>query len=321
MAAPRLIFMGTPDYAVPALEALLAAEFQIAAVYCQPPRPAGRGKQPRPSAVQRRAEAAGLMVRTPVSLKGPDQQQEFAALDADICVVIAYGLILPKAVLVAPRLGCINAHASLLPRWRGAAPIQRAIMAGDKVTGVCIMQMDAGLDTGAVLRAAREPIDEDCDAGQLHDRLATLSARLLTEVASELCRGGALTAEPQDENAGISYAAKIDKAEARLDWREDAEPLAHRVRALSPYPGAWFLHGEERIKLRAATALPYAGDAAAGTVLRNIGPFDVAVACGSGTALGLVKLQRAGKGVLDAAEFLRGHELAAGEVLPCPAIS
>jgi len=321
MAAPRLIFMGTPDYAVPALEALLMTEFQIVAVYCQPPRPAGRGKQPRPSAVQRCAEAAGLMVRMPVSLKDPHQQQEFAALDADICVVIAYGLILPKAVLVAPRLGCVNAHASLLPSWRGAAPIQRAIMAGDKETGVCIMQMDAGLDTGAVLRAAREPIDEGCDAGQLHDRLATLSARLLTEVAEELCQGVALTAIPQDVDAGVSYAAKIKKSEARLDWREGAEGLARRVRALSPYPGAWFMHGEERIKLRAATALPYVGDVAAGTVLRNIGPFDVAVACGSGTALGLVKLQRSGKAILDAAEFLRGYKLAAGEALPCPATS
>ncbi len=328
MTAAKLIFMGTPDYAVPSLDALLAADYSIAAVYCQPPRPAGRGKKPRASPVQRRAEAAGLKVRMPVSLKDAQQQQEFAALGADLCIVIAYGLILPQAVLDAPRLGCINAHASLLPRWRGAAPIQRAIMAGDGETGVSIMQMDAGLDTGPVLRRESTPIDATCDAGDLHDRLAEISGRLLVELADERCRGVAPTPVPQGE--GASYAAKIDKAEARLDWRLKAPELARRVRALSPYPGAWFSHGAERIKLAQAAPSSYDSAEQPGTVLRAdrlllsqsgllSGQSDLAVVCGGGTVLDLKRLQRAGKGVLDAAEFLRGHDLAAGEVLACPA--
>ena len=314
--AAKLIFMGTPDYAVPALDALVAADFDIAAVYCQPPRPAGRGKKPQASAVQRRAEALGLEVRMPISLKDEAQQQEFAALGADLAVVVAYGLILPPAVLDAPRLGCINAHASLLPRWRGAAPIQRAIMAGDTETGVSIMQMDAGLDTGPVLRQERTPIDADCDAGGLHDRLADISARLLAEIAAELCRGEAPAPVSQDD--GASYAAKIDKAEARLDWRLAAPELALKVRGLSPHPGAWFEHNGERIKLRQAAVLPYDGAAESGTVLREGG---LAVVCGGGTALSLMRLQRAGKGVLAAVEFLRGHDMAAGEILPCHATS
>jgi len=306
--------MGTPDYAVPALDALLTADFEIAAVYCQPPRPAGRGKQPRPAAVQRRAEAAGLAVRMPVSLKDRRQQADFAALDADLCVVVAYGLILPPAVLGTPRLGCINAHASLLPRWRAPAPIHRAIMAGDRETGVSIMQMDAGLDTGPVLRQAGLAIDEAWDAGELHDRLAALSGCLLVDMAGELCRGAAPTPTPQDGEA--TYAGKIDKAEARLDWRRGAPELARRVRALSPHPGAWFVHGEARIKLRAARVFPYNGSAPPGTVLRDGG---LAVVCGDGTALGLMRLQRAGKSVLDPAEFLRGHDMAAGDILACRA--
>jgi len=314
--AAKLIFMGTPDYAVPALDALMAADFDLKAVYCQPPRPAGRGKKPRMSPVQRRAEAAGLPVRMPVSLKDEAQQQEFAALEADLCVVIAYGLILPPAVLDAPRLGCINAHASLLPRWRGAAPIQRAIMAGDTETGVSIMQMDAGLDTGPVLRREATGIDADCDAGELHDRLADMSGRLLMEVAAELCRGEAPVAVPQGD--GASYAAKVDKAEARLDWRLGAPELALKVRGLSPHPGAWFEHGGARIKLRQAVALSYDGAAEPGTVLRQDG---LAVVCGGATALGLTRLQRAGKGVLQAVEFLRGHDMAAGEILVCRATS
>jgi methionyl-tRNA formyltransferase len=330
MTAAKLIFMGTPDYAVPSLDALLAVDFPIAAVYCQPPRPAGRGKKSRASPVQRRAEAAGLAVRTPVSLKDAQQQQEFAALGADLCIVVAYGLILPQAVLDTPRLGCINAHASLLPRWRGAAPIQRAIMAGDEETGVSIMQMDAGLDTGPVLRRESTPIDGECDAGELHDHLADISGRLLVEMADELCRGVAPAPVPQGE--GASYAAKIDKAEARLDWRLGALELARRVRALSPHPGAWFSHGEARIKLAQAAAFSYDGAAPPGTVLRGDGLLlgqsgllpgqsGLAVVCGGGTVLDLKRLQRAGKGVLDVAEFLRGHDLAAGEVLPCPATS
>ena len=316
MAANTIIFMGTPDYAVPSLDALLAAGFPIAAAYCQPPRPAGRGKQPRPTAVQRRAEAAGLNVQMPVSLKEEAQQRAFAAFNADLCVVVAYGLILPPALLQAPRLGCINAHASLLPRWRGAAPIQRALMAGDTETGVSIMQMDEGLDTGPVLGQAKVTIVANCDAGQLHDRLAALSAGLLTEIANELCRGTALEAVEQDD--GASYAAKIDKAESRLDWTRPAPELANLVRALSPAPGAWFQHGAARIKLLAARAQPHDGAEAPGTVLAGDG---FSVVCGGGTALRFVRLQRAGKSVLATAEFLRGHAIAAGETLPCPATS
>ena len=314
-ARNKLIFMGTPDYAVPALDALLAAGFPIAAVYCQPPRPAGRGKKLRPSPVQRRAEATGLEVRMPVSLKDPAEQQAFAAYEADLCVVIAYGLILPKPVLVAPRLGCINAHASLLPRWRGAAPIQRAIMAGDRETGVCIMQMDEGLDTGPVLRWESLAIDAACNGGELHDRLAALSATLLAETADQLCRGTAPA--PMMQYGEASYAAKIDKAETRLDWHRPADELVNLVRALSPAPGAWFLHGENRIKLLAAHATAGAG-AAPGTVLAGDG---LLVACGEGTALQLERLQRAGKGAMAVADFLRGHAVQPEEILPCPATS
>ena len=316
MAANTLIFMGTPDYAVPSLDALLAADFSIAAVYCQPPRPAGRGKRPRPTAVQRRAEAAELNVQMPVSLKEAAEQRAFAAFDADLCVVVAYGLILPPDLLGAPRLGCINAHASLLPRWRGAAPIQRAVMAGDTETGVSIMQMDEGLDTGPVLRQAKLAIDAECDAGQLHDQLAALSASLLSEVAGALCQGAA--PEVVEQGDGASYAAKIDKAETRLDWTRPAPELANLVRALSPAPGAWFQHGAARIKLLAARALAQNGAAAPGTVLEGAG---LTVSCGDGTALRLESLQREGKSVLAAAEFLRGHAIAAGEALPCRATS
>jgi len=317
MAANTVIFMGTPDYAVPSLDALMAAGFAISAVYCQPPRPAGRGKQPRPTAVQRHAEAAGLEVRMPVSFKEGAEQRAFAAFHADLCVVVAYGLILPRAVLNAPRLGCINAHASLLPRWRGAAPIQRALMAGDTETGVCIMQMDEGLDTGSVLSQSKVPIDADCDAGQLHDRLAQLSAGLLSEVAGELCRGKAPT--PVQQGAGASYAAKVDKAETRLDWTRPAPELANMVRALSPAPGAWFQHGAARIKLLAAIALPQeSAGAPPGTVLESA---SLKVACGGGTALRLERLQRAGKSALAAAEFLRGHAIVTGESLSCRATS
>ena len=316
MASNTLIFMGTPDYAVPSLDALLVAGFPIAAVYCQPPRPAGRGKRPRPTAVQRRAEAVGLDVHMPVTLKGQAEQRVFTAIKAELCIVVAYGLILPPVLLNAPRLGCINAHASLLPRWRGAAPIQRAIMAGDSETGVSIMQMDEGLDTGPVLRKAKLAIEEDFDAGQLHDRLAALSAGLITEVAGELCRGEAPTPERQAD--GASYAAKINKAEAWLDWTRPAPELANLVRALSPVPGAEFQHGTTRIKLLAAQALKPGVVDAPGTVLDGGG---LVVACGGGTALRLQRLQRAGKSVLTAADFLRGHAFAAGETLPCPATS
>ena len=231
----RLIFMGTPDFSVPALDALVGAGHEIACVYTQPPRPGGRGQRSRPSPVQARAEALGLAVRSPASLRDPGEQAAFAALGAEVAVVVAYGLILPKAMLAAPARGCLNIHASLLPRWRGAAPIQRAVMAGDARTGVSIMAMEAGLDTGPVLLDAAVEIGPEDTAGDLHDRLAALGARLIVEA---LDRIDELTAAPQPE-AGVSYAAKIDKAEARIDWSRPAVEVDRRIRGLSPFPGAW----------------------------------------------------------------------------------
>ncbi|MET4102613.1 methionyl-tRNA formyltransferase [Roseovarius sp. MBR-78] len=291
----RVIFMGTPEFSVPVLDALVAAGHEVAAVYCQPPRPAGRGKKDRPSPVQARAEALGLPVRHPVSLKGAEAQAEFAALEADVAVVVAYGLILPQAVLDAPRRGCLNIHASLLPRWRGAAPIHRAIMAGDAETGVCIMQMEAGLDTGPVLLREAVAIGAEETTGQLHDRLSGLGARLIVEA---LARLDGLTPEPQPE-AGVTYAAKIDKAEARVDWCRPAEEVDRLIRGLSPFPGAWCMAGAERVKLLASRVAD--GQGAPGEVLDDA----ATVACGQG-AVRLLRLQRAGRAAQDTREFLRG---------------
>ncbi len=293
--------MGTPDFAVPALDALLAAGHGIACVYTQPPRPAGRGQQPRPSPVQARAEALGLPVRAPARLRDAGAQAEFAALGAEAAVVVAYGLILPQPVLEAPARGCFNIHASLLPRWRGAAPIQRAIMAGDAETGVSIMAMEAGLDTGPVLLRAALPIGPQETAGGLHDRLAALGARLIVETLAGL---DALVPEPQPE-AGVTYAAKIDKAEARVDWTRPAVEIDRQIRALSPVPGAWCEIGGERVKL--LLGAPAAGSGMPGEVLGD----RLTVACGEG-ALRLVRLQRAGRAAMEAGEFLRGWPLGAG---------
>ena len=251
----RLIFMGTPDFSVAALDALVAAGHEILCVYSQPPRPAGRGKKPRPSPVQARAEALGLPVRHPVSLKGAEAQADFAALGADLAVVVAYGLILPQAVLAAPARGCLNIHASLLPRWRGAAPIQRAIMAGDAETGVCIMQMEAGLDTGPVLLRESLAIGPEDTAGDLHDRLAGLGAELIVAALAEL---DGLRPEAQPE-AGVTYAAKIDKAEAKIDWSRSAAEIDRQIRGLSPFPGAWAEIGGERVKLLLSTVADGSG--------------------------------------------------------------
>lgn len=294
----RLAFMGSPDFAVPTLGALVDAGHDVVAVYAQPPRPAGRGKKDRPTAVQARAEALGLPVRTPLSLRSEEAQAEFATLDLDAAVVAAYGLILPQAILDIPRLGCLNIHPSLLPRWRGAAPIQRAVMAGDTRTGVCIMQMEAGLDTGPVLLREETEIAAGETAADLHDRLAVDGARLVVQTLRDY---DTLTPEPQSED-GVTYAAKIDKAEARIDWTRPAAALDAHIRGLSPFPGAWFMAGEERIKLLLAE--PVAGSGAPGTMLAE----DV-VACGTG-ALRLLRLQRAGKPAMDAAEVLRGFSLA-----------
>ncbi|HEY9019495.1 MAG TPA: methionyl-tRNA formyltransferase [Paracoccaceae bacterium] len=300
----RLVFMGTPEFSVPVLDALVAAGHDIAAVYCQPPRPAGRGKKETPTPVHQRAAELGLPVRHPTSLKGAEAQADFAALNADVAVVVAYGLILPQAVLDAPRHGCLNIHASLLPRWRGAAPIHRAIMAGDAETGICIMQMDAGLDTGPVLLRAATPIGPAETTGQLHDRLSRMGARLIVEALSRL---GDLAPEAQPAD-GVTYASKIDKAEAAIDWSRPALEVDRLIRGLSPFPGAWTLHDGQRIKLLASRLAQ--GTGAPGTVLDDA----LTVACGTG-AVQLLRLQRAGRGAQDAAEFLRGMPLSKGTQL------
>ncbi|MDA1022823.1 MAG: methionyl-tRNA formyltransferase [Proteobacteria bacterium] len=327
MTPLRLIFMGSPEFSVPALAALLDAGHDIAAVYSQPPRPAGRGHKKKPSAVHAFALEKGLPVHTPVSLKGEDEQAALAAFGADAAVVVAYGLLLPKAVLEAPKLGCFNVHASLLPRWRGAAPIERAIMAGDEETGISIMQMDAGLDTGPLVAIKKIPISPETTAETLHDALSGLGAGLMLD-ALEGAASGTLVPAPQAED-GVTYASKLQKAEGRLDWNRPAAELERQVRALNPRPGVWFEHDGERIKVLAAeiTDQPAHG-AEAGTVLDDAvsvacGDGAVSVACGDGAvsvacgegALKLLRLQRAGKGAQEAVEFLRGFPLAGGSRL------
>ncbi|MCG3268736.1 methionyl-tRNA formyltransferase [Yoonia sp. I 8.24] len=295
----KIIFMGTPDFSVPVLDALVAAGHEIVAVYCQPPRPAGRGKKDRPSPVQNKAEALGLEVRYPVSLKSKEEQAAFAALNADIAVVVAYGLILPQVILDAPRLGCLNIHASLLPRWRGAAPIHRAIMAGDAQTGVCIMQMEAGLDTGPVLLRETTDIGAHETTGALHDRLSELGAASIVKALDQLDQ---LTPQIQPDE-GVTYAAKIDKAEARVDWTKSAGDIDRLIRGLSPFPGAWCEVAGERVKLLASTCA--AGDAAPGAVLDGF-----TIACGTG-AVTVTRAQRQGKKPMSAQDVLRGLDLGA----------
>lgn len=309
----RLAFMGTPDFALPSLAALIRAGHSVACVYTQPPRPAGRGYRPLPSPVERAAISAAIPVRTPARLEA-GEADAFGALALDAAVVAAYGLILPQAVLDAPRLGCLNIHASLLPRWRGAAPIQRAILAGDAETGVTIMQMDAGLDTGPILLAERVPIGPDTTAQALHDRLAELGSRLILEALERRAAGG-LEPVPQPRE-GVTYARKLDPAEGRLDWRRPAVALERVVRALNPAPGVWFEQAGERIKVLAASLARSRSGAAPGLVLDD----RLTVACGEG-ALRLLRLQRPGRAPADAAAFLRGYPIAAGTMLPCPATS
>ena len=296
----RLTFMGTPDFAVETLKALARAGHEIACVYSQPPRPAGRGMAERPSPVHAFATSQGIEVRTPVSLKGPDEQARFAALGADAAVVVAYGLLLPRPVLDAPRLGCFNVHASLLPRWRGAAPIQRAIMAGDAESGVTIMRMEEGLDTGPMCKVGRLPITPATTAQTLHDELAQLGARLMTDVLAE----PAIGCVPQPA-AGVTYARKIDKAEARIDFARPAEEVRNHIHGLSPFPGAWFPVKGTRIKALLCEVVPAHG---------RPGQFiddRLAIACGTG-AIRLLRLQREGKGAMEAEEFLRGFPIAPG---------
>jgi methionyl-tRNA formyltransferase len=299
----RLIFMGTPDFAVPALLELEAAGHEIVAVYTRAAKPAGRGMELQPTPVEREAKRFGLPVLTPATLKSAEAQTAFSAHDADAAVVVAYGLILPKAILDAPRLGCFNVHASLLPRWRGAAPINRAIMAGDKESGVTIMQMDEGLDTGAMAVAERVAIGADMTAGDLHDALARLGGDLMLRTLAAAERSSlALT---QQTHAGVTYAAKISKDETRIDWSKSAQQVHDRIRGLSPFPGAWFEIGGVRVKALRSTKADGKGEP--GAVLDD----KLTIACGEG-ALRLVQVQRAGKQPMSAEEFLRGTPVKAG---------
>ena len=312
----RLAFMGTPDFSVPALIGLIAGGHDVAAVYTQPPRPSGRGHRETRSPVHDAAEGHGIPVFTPENFKTPESREQFAALDLDAAIVVAYGLILPSAILKAPRLGCLNLHASLLPRWRGAAPIQRAIMTGDDMTGMQVMQMEKGLDTGPILLSEIVPIDADETAGSLHDRLSHIGADMLPRALAALDRGS-LQATPQAEE-GVTYAEKITSAEARIDWARPAATVDCHIRGLSPVPGAWFEAAprpgakDEPVRCKALMSSLTQGDGAPGTVLST--ENGLTVACGEG-AVRLTSLQRAGRGVQGADEFLRGFPLAAGEML------
>lgn len=300
----RIVFMGTPDFSVSVLDALVTAGHDVLAIYCQPPRPAGRGKKDRPSPVQSLAESRGIPVRHPINFQDPAEIKSFADLNADIAVVVAYGLILPQAVLDAPKHGCLNIHASLLPRWRGAAPIHRAIMAGDDQTGVCIMQMERGLDTGPVLMRAETDILADDTTAVLHNRLSGMGADLIVKALAELPN---LKAVPQSDE-GITYATKIDKSESKIDWSQPAEKVDQLIRGLSPFPGAWFEMDGQRVKVLNSAVV--SGQGAAGEVLDDV----LTVVCGQG-AVQLLRLQRAGKGAMAPNDFLRGFPVNKGHKL------
>ncbi len=302
--ALRLVFMGTPEFAVPSLSALVDAGHDVAQVYTRPPRPAGRGRRARPAPVHEAAAALGIGVRTPETLRAKEEHCVLASLRPDAVVVVAYGLLLPRPVLDLPRLGCLNVHASLLPRWRGAAPVQRALMAGDTETGVSIMSMDEGLDTGPVYLRRRVPVREKDTAGSLHDGLAGSGAEAIVETLAGLSAG---TLEPTAQSeADATYARKVAPSEEEIDWRRSAVETDRRIRALAPAPGAWFLHGGERIKVFACTRVK-GSSGAPGEVLDD----SLTVACGDG-ALRLDRLQRAGRKAMDARAFLRGRLLPAG---------
>jgi methionyl-tRNA formyltransferase len=305
----KLIFAGTPDFAARALLALLASPHTLALVLTQPDRPAGRGLKPHSIPVKRLALDQGIPIVQPASLKEAGAQDVLGAVGADLMVVAAYGLILPPNVLATPRLGAINIHASLLPRWRGAAPIQRALLAGDRETGVCIMQMEAGLDTGPVLLSESIPIRDQDNAQTLHDRLANLGAKLLMKTLDDLEHGGVV---PRPQAAeGVTYAAKIDRSEKRIDWTRPALEVWRKVRAFNPHPGAASRLGDEELKIWQGTPAPHSG--IAGTVL-EAGAQGIVVACGEGS-FRVEELQRAGGRRLAPAEFLRGHRLVPGERL------
>ena len=306
----RIAFLGTPDFAVACLAELVASGHEIVAVYSQPPAPRGRGQDLKPSPVHAFADSLGLPVRTPVSMKTPEEIEAFQALDLDAAVVVAFGQILVRAVLEAPRLGCFNLHASLLPRWRGAAPIQRAIMAGDAVTGVQVMRMSEGLDEGPVLMGEQVRIDVLETAGSLHDKLAAVGARILPVALGAIERGAARET-PQSEE-GVTYARKIKTAEARIDWTRPAAEVDRHIRGLSPFPGAWFEAPSDKGPVRVKALLSRVEDAegAPGAVLDD----ELLIACADG-AVRLLKAQREGKGVQDANDFTRGFPLPAGTIL------
>ena len=297
----RIIFMGTPDFSVPVLTEIIGGGHEVVAVYTRAPKPAGRGMEMKLSPVHALAERFGIPVHTPKTLRTPEAAELFRSHDADVAVVVAYGLILPQEILEAPRECCLNLHASLLPRWRGAAPIQRAIMAGDGQTGVMVMKMDVGLDTGPVAMVERVSIGADMTAGELHDKLSPLGADLMVRALAALSRGG-LVFQPQAEE-GVTYAHKIEKAEARIDWTAPAKAVHDHIRGLSPFPGAFFEgdfgRGPERIKV--LRAQPCEGAGAPGALLGD----ELTVACGAG-ALRLIEIQRAGKAPMQPPEFLRG---------------
>jgi methionyl-tRNA formyltransferase len=305
--ALKIVFMGTPDFSVPVLEAVAGARHRLVAVYTQPSRPAGRGMEEVTTPVHRRAQALGLEVRTPADFRQDGDRAAFADLKADAAVVVAYGLLLPEAVLDALRLGCFNVHASKLPRWRGAAPIQRAIMAGDTITAVNIMRMDAGLDTGPVCLGRDVPIPPGMTAGQLHDVLSKLGADLMVQALSQL-EADTLECIPQ-ASAGVTYAAKIDKGETRIDFTRPAKEIVDHIRSLSPHPGAWFEAdlGGKRERVRVLVARESAGGGTPGTLLEG----DLLIACGEG-AIRIEQLQRAGRQPMAAADFLRGARFTAG---------
>lgn len=304
----RVVFMGTPEFSVPTLTEIVSSGHEVVAVYTRAPKPAGRGQEERKSAVHVAAEGFGIPVFTPKSLKGLDEQGVFALHDADIGIVVAYGLLLPKAILEAPRMGCLNLHGSLLPRWRGAAPIQRAVMAGDSQTGVMVMQMDEGLDTGAVAVGEVIPIGPDMTSGELHDQMMRVGADLMGRALAALERGS-LDFKPQPED-GVTYAKKIEKAESRIDWSRPASEVHNHIRGLSPFPGAWFEVelGGKPVRVKVLRSSLAEGSGAPGTVLG-----DLTIACGSG-AVRLVQVQREGKSAMDAATFLRGAGAMPGTV-------
>lgn len=303
----RLCFMGTPDFAVPALAALLDSGHEMVCVYSQPPRPAGRGNKVAKSAVHRYAEEHGIEVRHPKSLKNTEAQAEFAALDLDLAIVAAYGLILPQAVLDAPEHGCLNIHGSLLPRWRGAAPIQRAILAGDTVTGIDIMQMDAGLDTGDVLLERTTPITETTTAQSLHDTLAAMGAEMIVEVVNDFAKGTPPAPTPQTET-GMTYASMLSRDDGRIDWTQPAQQIERQLRALTPWPGVWCMAGAERLKVHAAEITE--GNGQPGEILSK----DLTIACGK-EALRLTSVQPENRKAMEGRAFLNGSRWQIGEVL------